>query len=396
MRAADLDPASAFPGQPPMSGNEARSAWLFRLSAACALALHATLLFATEGIHGGADLRPHLRLLQQMAEDPALRTVYAPAYHALGSIFEPWFGLAGVTKLFAFAAAAALIAGFRSFQRAAGLPDLASALFAWSPYAFALTWCIPKVEAAGYALALAGLGWLLEKRYLAAAIALSTTFFIHTAAGLLFGLCGGVIALANRDGRAFVALSAGSLGAAPLFVAHLVAGCSLSEAFLFSSGDYLRPAAAASSSSRLADIAILAGPIALVAGAFGTSTLWRRNRPVALMCATVFVLYWNELWLAPFGLGSTLNLQRGLTLLAFVAAIPAGFALDARRRLAPWVLALCALWAGASAFLVVPDSCYTQTFTAAEIRATSVDRCTFRWYDVKHAAPNRGEVEPAR
>ncbi len=356
MRAADIDPASAVPTRPPMTSDDAHSALMFRLSAAGALALHATLPFATEGIHGGADLRPHLRLLQQMAEDPALRTVYAPAYHALGSIFEPWFGLAGVTKLFAFAAAAALIAGFRSFQRAADLPDLASALFAWSPYAFALTWCIPKVEAAGYALAFAGLGWLLGKRYLAAAAALSATFFVHTAAGLVFGLCGGVIALARRDGRAIIALAAGSLGAAPLFASHLVAGCSLSEAFLLSSGDYLRPPAAAPSNSRLAHVAILAGPIGLLAGAIGTSALWRVNRPVALMSATVFVLYWNELWLAPFDMGSTLNLLRGLALLAFAVAIPAGFALDARRRLAPWILASCALWAGASSLWIVPNS----------------------------------------
>ncbi len=395
MRAADIDPAGAIPGQPPTS-SDACGARLFRLSAAGALALHAILLFATEGIHGGADLRPHLRLLQQMAEDPALRTVYAPAYHVLGSIFEPWFGLAGVTKLFAFAAAAALIAGFRSFQRAADLPDLASALFAWSPYAFALTWCIPKVEAAGYALAFAGLGWLLRKRYLAAAVALSATFFVHTAAALLFGLCGGVIALAQRDGRALVALAAGSLGAAPLFASHLVAGCSLAEAFLFSSGDYLRPAAGASSIARLARIAILAGPISLFAGVFGTSELWRRNRSVALMSATVFALYWNELWLSPFGTGSTLNLLRGLTWLAFAVAIPAGLALDARRRLAPWILASCALWAGASSLWVVPNSCYTQTFTAAEIRATAVDRCTFRWHNVNSEPPNPGPITPPR
>jgi hypothetical protein len=376
-----------------MSPDNARSA--FRLSAAGALALHAMLLFATEGIHGGADLRPHLRLLQQMAEEPALRTVYAPAYHALGAIFEPWFGLAGVTKLFAFAAAAALIAGFRSFQRAAGLPDLASALFAWSPYAFALTWCIPKAEAAGYALAFAGLGWLLGKRYFAAAAALSATFFVHTAAALVFGLCGGVIALARRDHRALIALAAGSLGATPLFAAHLSAGCSFAETFLFSSGDYLRPAAGGSSLTRLARIAILAGPIGVLAGAIGAPALWRRNRPVALMCVTAFALYWNELWLAPFGMGSTLNLLRGLTLLAFAVAIPAGFALEARRQLAPWILAACALWAGASSLFIVPNSCYTQTFTSAEIRATSVERCSFRWHNVEREPTDPGAAMPA-
>jgi hypothetical protein len=330
-----------------------------------------------------------------MAEDPALRTVYAPAYHALGSIFEPWLGLAAVTKLFTFAAAAALIAGFRSLQRAAGLPDLASALFAWSPYAFALTWCIPKIETAGYALALAGLGWLFGKRYFAAAIALAATFFVHTAAALVFGLCGGVIALAQRDRRALFALAAGSLAAAPLFATHLAAGCSFAETFLFSRGDYLRPAAAASSMTRLARIAILAGPIGLFAGAIGAPALWRRNRPVALMSATVFVLYWNELWLVPFGMGSTLNLLRGLTLLAFAVAIPAGFALDARRRLAPWILAACALWAGASSLFIVPNSCHTQTFTLEEIRATSVERCRFRWHDLEREPTNPGTGAPA-
>jgi len=396
MHAADIDPASAVPERLPMSDYEARSTLLFRISAAGALALHATLLLATEGIHGGADLRPHLRLLQQMVEDPALRTVYAPAYHALGSIVEPWFGLAGATKLFAFAAAAALIAGFRSFQRAAGLPGLASALFAWSPYAFALTWCIPKVEAAGYALAFTGLGWLLGKRHLAAAVALSATFFVHTAAALVFGLCGFVIALAQRDRRALIALAAGSLGATPLLAVHLVAGCSLAESFLFSGGDYLRPAASLPSSAGLARIAILAGPISMIAGVIGAPALWRRNRPAALVCASVFALYWNDLWLAPFGIGSTLSLLRGLTLLAFAAAIPAGFALDARRRLAPWILALCALWAVGASLWVVPNSCYTQTFTIETIRATSVDRCTFRWHDLKRETAFPAAATPSR
>jgi hypothetical protein len=396
MHAADIDPAGAIPELPRMNDDDARSAQWFRISAAGALALHATLLLATDGIHGGGDLRPHLRLLQQMAEDPALRTVYAPAYHALGSIFEPWFGLAGITRLFAFTAAAALIAGFRSFQRAAGLPDLASALFAWSPYAFSLTWCIPKIEAAGYALAFAGLGWLLRKRYLAAAAALAATFFIHTAAALVFGLCGGVIALTQRDGRALIALAAGSLAAAPLFGAHLAAGCRLPEAFLFSSGDYLRPVTNAPSSVMLARVAILAGPITTVVGAVGAPALWRRNRPVALMCATLFALYWNEIWLAPFGVGSTLNMLRGLTLLAFAVAIPAGIALDTRRRLAPWILAVCALWACATALWVVPNSCYTQTFTAEAIRATTVERCSFRWHNVKREPANPSAVAPSR
>jgi len=358
---------------------------LFYASATGALALHAVLLLSTEGIHGGADLRPHLRLLQLMADEPALRNVYAPTYHVLGAIFEPWVGLAGWPRLFAFVSAAALIAGFRSFQRAADLPDLASALFAWSPYAFALTWCAPKVESAGYALAFAGLGLLLRKRHLAAAALLGATFFVHTAAALVFGLCGGVIALARRDGRGLAALAAGSLVALPLVAAHLAAGCSLAEAFLFTSGDYLRSAADPPTGTRLMRIAILAGPIGLVAGAIGAPELWRRHRAVALMALTVFALYWNELWLAPFGRGSTLNLLRGLTLLAFVVAIPGGIALDARRRVAPWILAACAIQAVASALWVVPSSCYTQSFTTAEISASAVDRCRCRGRNPKRA-----------
>jgi len=385
--AAERDPAGDASGRRSTSEGDADSTLLFRLSAAGALALHATLLFGTDGIYGGADLRPHLRLLQQMAEDPALRTVYAPAYHVFGAIFEPWLGLAGFSKAFAFASAAALIAGFRSFQRAAGLPAAASALFAWSPYAFSLTWCIPKVETLGYALAFAGLGQLLGRRYLATAVALTATFFVHTAAALVFGLCGGVIAIARHDARAIAALAGGTLGAAPLFGSHLAAGCSLAEAFLFSSGDYLRSAAVPASGARLGRIAILAGPIGLGAAALGAPALWRRKRDVAWMCAVVFALYWNELWLAPFGMGSTLGLLRGLTLLAVVVAIAAGFALDARRRLAPWILAACAAWAVAASLLVVPGACYTRSITAAEIDATAVERCRFRWREQPVARP---------
>lgn len=368
-----------------MTDDDVRPARLFQLSAAGALGLHAWLLLATDGIHGGADLRPHLRLLEQMAEDPALRSVYAPAYHVFGAIAESWLGFAGFSKVFAFAAAAALIAGFRSFQRAAGLPDLAAAAFAWSPYAFALTWCIPKIEAAGYALAFAGVGFVLSRRYVAAALMLAATFHVHTAAALFFGLCGATVASMRRDGRAVAALAAGCLGAAPLVASHLAAGCSFAEAFLFSHGDYLRSAADPASGSRFARIAILAGPITLVAGAIGTPALWRRNRTLAVMCAVLFALYWNELWLAPFGVGSTLNLLRGLTLLAFVVAIPAGIALDSTRRAAPWVLAACALWAACAAVRVVPNSCFTRELRAAEIHATVVERCTFRWRDTNAA-----------
>jgi hypothetical protein len=369
-----------------------RGTLLFRWSAAGALALHAVLLLGGGEIQGGADLRPHLRLIQLMGEAPALRSVYAPAYHALGAILAPWTGLGGYTKLFAFAAAAALIAGFRSFQRAAQLPDLAAALFAWSPYAFALTWCTPKVEAAGYALAFAALGLLMGRRYVMLALALTGTFLVHTGAALFLGLAGGLLALARRDLRALLALAAGSAGALPLFAAQLAAGCSLAQAFLFSEGDYLRQPGAFSGLAMWDRVVVLASPIAVVAGAFGARSLWRRDRRLVALCLVVVALYGNELWLAPFGIGTTLNLLRGLTLLAFATAVCGGVALGGRRRLAPFALAACALWSAGAAFWAVPRSCYVRTFTVAEVRHTAVDRCTFRWRNLGPA--EEGTVSP--
>jgi hypothetical protein len=370
-----------------------RGARLFWWSAAGALALHAALLLGVDGIQGGADLKPHLRLIQLMSEAPALRSVYAPAYHALGAVLAPWIGLGAYTKLFAFASAAALIAGFRSFQRAARLPDLAAALFAWSPYAFALTWCAPKVEAAGYALALAALGLLIERRHVALAVALTGTFFVHTGAALFLGLSGGVLALVRRDHRALLALAAGSAGAAPLFATHMAAGCSLAETFLFSSGDYLRRAGDSTSLAMWDRIVVLAGPIAVGAAALGAPALWRRDRALAVLCAVVLALYLNEVWLAPFGAGTTLNLLRGLTLLAFGAAVCGGVALADRPRIAPFALAACALWSAVAAYRVVPQSCFVQSFSVAEVSHTAVDRCTFRW---RIAGPLRKDGRPVR
>jgi hypothetical protein len=82
-------------------------------------------------------------------------------------------------------------------------------------------------------------------------------------------------------------------------------------------------------------------------------------------------LYLNELWLAPFGAGTTLNLLRGLTLLAFGTAICGGVALADRRRIAPFALAA---W-------VVPKSCHVQSMSVREVQHTAVDRCSFRWRD---------------
>jgi hypothetical protein len=340
---------------------------LFRFSAAGALAIHAALLLGVDGIQGGADLRPHLRLIQLMGEAPAVRSVYAPAYHGLGGLLATWIGLGAYAKLFAFAAAAALIAGFRSFQRSARLPDLAAALFAWSPYAFALTWCAR----------------LLERRYAALALALAGTFLVHTAAALFLGLAGGVLALTRRDGRALLALAAGSVAAAPLFASHLAAGCSLAQAFLFSSGDYLRQAGASTSPAMWDRIAVLCGPIAVGAAVVGAPSLWRRDRRLAALCAVVVALYLNELWLAPFGAATTLNLLRGLTLLAFATAVCGGGALADRPRIAVPALCACALFSAAAAWTVVPRACFVTSFTSAEVSNTAVDRCTFRWHDTR-------------
>ena len=36
--------------------------------------------------------------MQLMAEAPALRNTYAPAYHVLGALLAPWLGYAVYTK----------------------------------------------------------------------------------------------------------------------------------------------------------------------------------------------------------------------------------------------------------------------------------------------------------
>jgi hypothetical protein len=351
-------------------------------SIAGALILHAVLAFGGSGLRGGADLLPHLWLIREMSESPAVRTVYAPAYHVIGGLLSPWLGLEVFTRAFAFAAAGALIAGFRSFQRAAGLPDSATVLFAWSPYAFALTWCVPKVEAAGYAVAFWGLGCLLARRYVALALAVAAAFMVHTAAGLFLGLGGGVLALSRRDSRSLSALAAGAALASPLFAAHIAAGCSLAQSFLLSSGDYLRQAGSASSLDLWDRILVLAGPLGLGAAVVGAPSVWRRDRGLALLCALVVALYSNELWLAPFGAGTTLNLLRGLTLLAFATAVCGGVALAARPRVAALVLLSCVIWSSAAAVWMVPQACFVRSFSEAEPDSIRVDRCTFRWRKV--------------
>lgn len=314
-----------------------------------------------------------------MGESPALRNVYAPAYHVLGALLAPALGLAAYPRWFGLAGALCLIAGFRAFQRAAALPALASALFAWSPYAFALSWCLPKVEAAGYGLAFLGLAQVMRRRPAAIALTLAATFAVHTAAALLLGLCGGVLALVRRDRAALLALAGGSLLATPLFAAHLAAGCSLAQAFLFSQGDYLRSGARALPVEGWLRIAALAGPVSVAAAALGAGALWRRWRAVAIVCAVCTALYLNQLWLAPFGARTTLDLMRGLTLLALPVAVSGGVALAGRPRAGIAVVAVCALWAAASSALVVPGSCHVKPIEIGEIAKLRVDRCSFRW-----------------
>lgn len=352
---------------------------LFAWSAAGALALHALLLFATGPLQGGADLAPHLRLMQWMGEAPALRSVYAPGYHVAGALLAPWLGLSGAVKALAFAGAALLIGGFRCFQRAAGLPAASAALFAWAPYGFALSWCLPKVEAAGYGLAFIGLALLWQERPRLAALMLAATFFVHTAAALFLGLCGGILALARRDPRGLAALGVGCLLASPLLAAHWRAGCSVAQALLLSRGDYLRSVEGWSSLGLWRHLLALASPLALGCALAGAPALWRRHRPVAIVGAAVVLLYTNELWLAPLGQRTTLNLLRGLTILAFPVAAAAGVWLAPRPRLAVAVTAACALWAIGCVWWALPGSCHHAPVDWAQLERLGVDRCSFRW-----------------
>lgn len=352
---------------------------VFRVSAAGALALHALLLLWTDGLQGGADMKPHLRLIQQMGESVALRNVYPPAYHALGALVAPLTGLAGFAEGFAWLSIAALIFAFRIFQRAADLPDAAAALFAWAPYGFALTWCPPKIEVAGYALALVALGLQLRGRRVPVALLLGATFAVHTAAALFLGLAGGVLALARRDRMALAPLAAGTALGSPLFFAHLAAGCTAAQALLFSDGDYLRAAPRSTNLEHWDRVLVLANPIALALAAAGVRQLWRAHRPIAVLCAVITALYLNEIWLAPFGARTTLDLVRGLTIFAVPVSIAAGVHLASRPdRLLAATIGSAAL-ALLSTLWVVPETCVSKPIDVAAVRQLSVDRCTFRW-----------------
>lgn len=314
-----------------------------------------------------------------MGSEPGLRNVYPPAFHtvvaALGSVVSHPLAIEGVT----LASVALLLFGVRRLQRATGLPESSAALYALAPYGFALSYCLPKIEAAGYGVALFGLAFLLEGRLRAAAAALATCFWVHTGAALFFGLAGGVLALARRDRAALLALAMGSLGALPLVGMHLAAGCSLAEALLFSAGDYLRSADGWSSLDDLPRLVALAGPVAAAVACLGARGLWQRHRDAAVLSITILILCTNELWLAPFEARTTLNLLRGLTLLAIPIAFAAGVALESRPRwgIAAWIAIV--LSTAAAARFALPGSCHREAFAWERVADTRVDRCTFRW-----------------
>ena len=367
------------------------SAWLLRGCVGLAILLHALLIFGREGVWGGGDLVPHLRLIQTVGASPGLYNTYAPGYHWLGALLAPALGLELYSKLFAFGAALLLIAGFRSFQRAAGLPDASTAIFALTPFLLSLSWCVPRVEAAGYGLLLFGLACMLRGKRVALALLLAACFYLHTAAALLFGLAAGVLALARRDARSLAALALGTLGAAPLIAAHLQAGCSFAQALLFAPGGYARSLREELLPENWPWLAPLAGPIALAAAALGARVLWRFSRPLALFAAALVALWGTNFWLAPFDLRTLVTPLRGLSLLAIPVAMAAGIWSAARpSREALW-LGLCALYAALASLYVVPQACFVRPIALAELAGVHVERCEFLW----RAAPAAPAAAPA-
>ena len=121
---------------------------------------------------------------------------------------------------------------------------------------------------------------------------------------------------------------------------------------------------------------------------------------IAVLCIVVGALYLNELWLAPFSARTTLDLLRGLTILAFPVAAAAGVALARRPAVAAGAVAGSAALAVLAALLVVPAVCVSKPIEIAEIESFDVDRCTFRWRKRRaHSLPlgvQRGEIGPDR
>ena len=81
----------------------------------------------------------------------------------------------------------------------------------------------------------------------------------------------------------------------------------------------------------------------------------------------------------PFGARTTLNLLRGLTVLAFPVAAAAGVFLADRPRAARAVLVASAVWALGCAWLALPGSCHREPVDWVQQDRLVVDRCTFRW-----------------
>ena len=122
--------------------------------------------------------------------------------------------------------------------------------------------------------------------------------------------------------------------------------------------------------------------VAAIAGARGVRT---RDRGVAVLCGVLVVLYLQELWLAPFGVGTTVNLNRGLSLLAIPVVISAGVWVASRPRLARWVLAAAALWCVGCALTVAREPISWRPVALEEIRDLRMVRCRFGW-SAPHAA----------
>ena len=355
-----------------------------------AVLLHALLIFGRDGLWGGADLIPHLRLIQTVITSPGLYNPYAPAYHWLGAALAPALGLELYSKLFALGSALLLIAGFRSFQRAAGLPDASTAIFALTPFLLSLSWCVPRVEAAGYGLLLFGLGFLLRGRRAALAVTLAACFAVHTAAALLFGLTAGILALARRDVRALAALAVGGLGALPLVIAHLGAGCTFAQALLFARGGYARSLAEELLPADWPWLVPLANPVALLAAVLGAGATWRRSRPLALFAAALVALWATNFWLAPFGIRTLVTPLRGLSVLAIPIAMSAGVWCAARQWREAVLLGLCAAFAAISCPLVVPHACFVRRIALEELDGVHVERCEFLWRAAPRAAAAPG------
>lgn len=356
------------------------SARLFRISAALAIALHVYLIFGRDGFWGGGDLVPHLHVMEAMREKLALYTTYAPGYSMLGAFVTPALGVEQYAKFFALAASLLLMAGFRFFQRAAGLPDTASAVFVFTPYLLALSSCTPKVEALGYGLLLFCVGLLLKKNYLGATLVLATSFYWHTASALLLGLVGGVLCLARRDVRGLAALAFGSVLAAPLVAAHLEAGCSLAESLMLARGGFSPVAGTRVVPPNWPWLLPLMNPATLVAAVLGAASTWRQHRPIAILCGVFVFLYLNNVWLAPFEIRTLVTLLRGLTMLAIPIAIAGGVYASHSRRAAVCVVGLAAAVAVASVPTAIPNACFTKRIDIAQVANTSIERCVFLWH----------------